>query len=143
MNTNYIKHLKSFILSPFFPILLGTTIFILYVIYCTPVSLCDDASDLKDKLDFELWKLGGNRLDIVNTKFSLETLNFETSKHTNGGFIHRKVWLSQLEKLNNDQEILFNNINYIENYIKKLEPTFQSKLDALQLKWEFWGTPKK
>jgi hypothetical protein len=95
-------------------------------------------------LDFEIWKLRGKRLDIVNIKFSLETLDLQTSKHTNGGFIHRKVWLSQLEKLNNDQEILFNNINYIENYIKKLEPNFQSKLDALQLKWGMWGiTPKK
>jgi hypothetical protein len=54
MPTNYIKHLKSFILSPIFPILLGTTIFILYVIYFTPVSLCDDALDLKDKLDSEI-----------------------------------------------------------------------------------------
>lgn len=61
MKTNYIKRLKSFILSPIFPvlfgILLGTIIIIFYVIYCTPVSLCDDAldlQDLKDKLDYEV-----------------------------------------------------------------------------------------
>lgn len=57
MNTNYIKYLKSFILSPIFPILLGLTIFIVYTIYCTPYILCDGQdilTDLKDKLNYEI-----------------------------------------------------------------------------------------
>jgi len=138
----YYKHLKSFILSPFFPILLGTIIFILYVIYCTPVSLCDDTLDLKDKLDFEIWKLDENRVLLVAKKISLAKLDFVTSKNTNGGFIHRKIWLSQIEKLLNNQEILLNNISYLENYIKNIEPNFRTKLDAA---WLFkWGIiPKK
>jgi hypothetical protein len=142
MNTNYIKHLKSFILSPIFPILLGIIIFILFIIYCTPVTLCDDTSDLKDKLDFEIWKLQENRLDIDNRKLALSNLDLITSKNTNGGFIHKKVWLSQLEKLYNNQEILLDNIHYLENYIKNLEPNFSSKLDAA---WQFkWGIiPKR
>jgi hypothetical protein len=80
MITNYIKHLKSFILSPIFPILLGTTIFIIYVIYFTPVSLCDDATDLKDKLDSELWKLEEIRVLITAQKLSLSKLERVTSK---------------------------------------------------------------
>jgi hypothetical protein len=142
MNTNYIKHLKSFISSPIFPILLGIIIFILFIIYCTPVTLCDDTSDLKDKLDFEIWKLQENRLDIDNRKLALSNLDLITSKNTNGGFIHKKVWLSQLEKLYNNQEILLDNIHYLENYIKNLEPNFSSKLDAA---WQFkWGIiPKR
>ena len=120
MNTNYIKHLKSFILSPIFPVLLGIIIFILYVIYCTPVSLCDDTLDLKDKLDFEIWKLEDNRLKIDNKKWALSHLDLVTSKNTNGGFIHKKVWSGNLEQLYNNQEILLNNIHYLENSIKKL-----------------------
>lgn len=57
MNTNYIKYLKSFILSPIFPVLLGLTIFIVYTIYYTPSILCDGPDiliDLKDKLDYEI-----------------------------------------------------------------------------------------
>jgi hypothetical protein len=136
MNTNYIKHLKSFILSPIFPVLLGITIVILYIIYCTPAILCDDTLDLKDKLDFEIWKLEENRLNIEDKKLALSNLDLVTSKNTNGGFIHKKVWTSQLEKLFNNQEILLNNIHYLDNYIKKLEPHFSSKFDAAwQLKW--------
>lgn len=142
MNTNYIKHLKSFILSPIFPVLLGIILFILYIIYCTPVTLCDDAIDLKDKLDFEIWKLEENCLKIKNKRLAFSNLDLITSKNTNGGFIHRKVWSSHLEKFLNNQEILLNNIHYYENYIKSLEPSFSTKLDAA---WQFkWGIiPKR
>jgi hypothetical protein len=43
MNINYIyKHSRLFIFSPIFPVLLGLIIFIIYIIYFTPVILCDD-----------------------------------------------------------------------------------------------------
>lgn len=144
MNTNYIKHLKSFILSPFFPILLGLIIFILYIIYYTPVSLCDGTLDMEDKLDFEIWKLEKNRIKINQRKFNLSTLDLITSKNTNGGFIFRKVWSNELENLFNEEKILLNNIYYIENWIKNVKPNFNrglnpnffNKLDAeCELKW--------
>jgi len=144
MNINYIKHLKSFILSPFFPILLGLIIFILYTIYFTPVSLCDGTLDMKDKLDFEIWKLEENRVKINQRKLNLSNLDLITSKNTNGGFIVRKVWSYQLENFFNEEKILLNNIHSIENWIKNvephfnriLEPDFISKLDAaFELKW--------
>lgn len=137
MTTNYIKYLKSFILSPIFPVLLGLIIFILYVVYCTPFSLCDDTLDLKDKLDYEIWQLEQNRIKINKYKICLGELDLVTSKNTNGGFIHRKVWLSQLEKFFNEDKIFLNNIHSLENCIKKLEPNFSTKLDAAwQHKWE-------
>jgi hypothetical protein len=136
MNTKYTSHLKSFILSPIFPILLGLMFFTLYIIYFTPVSLCDGTLDMKDKLDFEIWKLEENCIKINQTKFNLSNLDLVTSKNTNGGFIIRKVWSSQLEKFFNDEKILLNNINHIENYIKSIQPSFSTKLDAAwQHKW--------
>jgi len=138
MNTNYIKQLKSFFLSPIFPVLLGLTIFIIYTIYCTPFILCDDTLiDLKDKLDYEIWKLADNRIKIDARSLILKRLDLVTSKNTNGGFIHRKVWSNHLIELKNNQETLLNNINYLEDFIKKLDPNFTSKLNA---GWQFkWG----
>jgi len=137
MNTNHVKRLKSFIFSPIFPILLGLTIFILYLVYYTPFSLCDDTLDMKDKLDFEIWKLEENRIKINQTKWNLDNLDLVTSKNTNGGFIIRNVWSSQLEKCLNDEHIFLNNIRYIESWIKKVEPSFSTKIDlAWKYKWE-------
>jgi len=133
---NYIKPLKSFIFSPIFPVLLGLTIFILYLIYYTPFSLCDDTLNMKNTLDFHIAKLEETLCNIDAIKSALHNLDEVTSKNTNGGFIHRKVWSSQLEGLYNKQEIRLNNIKYLENCIKKVEPNFSTKLDAeWQSKW--------
>lgn len=134
MNTNHIKHLKSFILSPIFPVLLGLTIFIVCLIYFTPFSLCDDILDMKDKLDFEIWKLEDNRIKMNITKKNFDNLDLITSKNTNGGFIARKVWRSQLEKFYNDEILYLKNIRNIESWIKNVEPDFSTKVD---LNWKF------
>lgn len=146
MITNYIKHLKFFILTPIFPILLGiilgTIIFIIYIIYFVPVYLCDDIIDLTDKLEFEIWKLEDNSLNICERKGIIADLDLVTSKNTNGGFIHRKVWSNILEELYNKEKLLLNNIHSLENSIKKLDPNFSTKLDATwQSKWGIM--PKK
>jgi len=139
MNTNYIKYLKSFILSPIFPLLLGLTIFIVYTIYFTPYILCDGQDiliDLKDKLDYEIWQLEEEHKKLERTRFSLKNLDELTCKYTNGGVIHRKVWSSGIIKLENNKNILWSNINSLENQIKELEPNYTSKLNAAwQLKW--------
>ena len=139
MNTIYIKYLKSFILSPIFPVLLGLTIFIVYTIYCTPSILCDGQDiliDLKDKLDYEIWQLREDHKKLEIKRFSLKHLDEVSCKDTNGGLIHRKVWSSEIIKLENNKKILWNNINSLENQIKELEPNYVSKLNAAwQLKW--------
>lgn len=139
MNTNYIKYLKSFILSPIFPVLLGLTIFIVYTIYCTPSILCDGQDiliDLKDKLDYEIWQLKEDHKKLEATRFSLKKLDQVSCKYTNGGFIHRKIWSDNLIKLENNKEIRLDNIYYLENQIKELEPNYTSKLNlAWQHKW--------
>jgi hypothetical protein len=97
MNTNYIKDLKTFILSPIFPILLGSTIFILYVVYFTPVSLCDGGLDLNDilnlkqRLHLEIKDIAYNCEVIDDRKYAIRQLDFYTSKNTNGGFIQRTI----------------------------------------------------
>jgi len=139
MNTNYIKYLKSFFLSPIFPVLLGLTIFIVYTIYCTPSILCDGQDiliDLKDKLNYEIWQLQEDHKKLETTRSSLKKLDELSCKYTNGGSIHRKVWSSEIIKLENNKKIQWNNINYFENKIKELEPNYTSKLNAAwQLKW--------
>jgi hypothetical protein len=117
MNTKYIKHLKSFILSLNFTvllgILLGITIFMLYAIYFEPVSLCDDTSPLnvlKDKLDDEISQFEENLLNIEAKNHQISGLDFNTSKNTNGGFIHRKVYLNHLENLFENKRIHLKNI---------------------------------
>lgn len=136
MIRNYIKHLKYFIFSPTFPVLLGvllgTIFFMFYIIYFVPVNLCDDTlpiKDLIDKLDHENSKLHKISLSISSREKNLNVLDLWTSKNTNGGFIHRKVWTSQLKYLYKEQEILLNDINKLLKDINSLESIFGLKED--------------
>jgi hypothetical protein len=69
-------------------------------------------------------------MKINQTRLNLNNLDLITSKNTNGGFIFRKVLLSNLDKFFNDEKIILNKIDNIESFIKKVDPNFRGGLDT-------------
>jgi len=123
--------LRLFLLSPAFPIILGTILYLVYVVYLTPVILCDDNCltlyELKTKLTSEV---ANYRVSIINIE-QYSDLQEQLKQISRPNFRNFNLEESYASKYHNamrvhDQSITI--INKLEASIKRIEPDFKSPL---------------
>ena len=123
--------LRLFILSPIFPIILGTILFLLYIIYSTPVMLCDDNSwalfELKTQLTSEVAKYRISLVNIEQYSDLQEQLN-QVSRPNFRNFRLEEYYTNKYQDAIREHNQSITIINKLEASIKSIEPSFNSPL---------------
>lgn len=131
MNIDYILiRLRLFLLSPIFPItiVLGTILFLVFIIYSSPVMLCDDNGwtlfNLKTELTSELAKY---RMSIVSIEqySDLQEQLKEISRPNFRNFDLEKYYASEYQNAIKEYNQSLIKINNLEISIKSIEPDFK------------------
>jgi hypothetical protein len=137
MNINYIfMRLRLFLKSPIFPIItiLGTILFLVFIIYSSPVMLCDDnvsnLYELKTQLTSELAKYRVSLVkieqytDLQQQLSQIPRPNYRNWDDLNEYYINKHN--SAVNKKNQSLTIL----NSLEAAIKRIEPDFKTPVDS-------------
>lgn len=128
MNYNNLFRLRLILLSPVFPIILGITVFVIYVIYCTPAILCDDNGwnlyELKTQLESEI---ASYKISIINMEkyTNLKSLLKEISEPNFRNFNLENTYDDNMVKAIKEHNDSISKINQLASSIKKIEPNFK------------------
>jgi len=130
MNINYIfMRLRLFLLSPVFPLImiLGTILFVVFIIYSSPVMLCDDNGwtlyELKNQLTSELAKYRVSLINIEQYSDLQEQLK-QISRPNFRNFNLEEHYTNMCQKAIMEHNKALTNLNNLEASIKRIEPNF-------------------
>lgn len=118
--------------SPVFPILLGSTIFIVYRIYFEPVLLCDSGPDwalMKLKLDLAEQVASWRCTDVRLEEYLDKEILLREMPDTNQVKAMRTDCQTTKLHWRNQWMIEYNKTVRIENAIRKLDPNYRSVKD--------------
>lgn len=128
MNYNNLFRLKLILKSPVFPIMLGITVCLIYVIYCTPAILCDDNGlnlyELKTQLESEIarYKISVINMEkYTNLKSLLKGISEPNFRNFNLENSYDDNWVKAIKEHNDS----ITKINELSSSIKKIEPNFK------------------
>jgi hypothetical protein len=113
---------RLFFLSPIFPILIGIIISMVYIIYFTPITLCDD---------------NGLTLYELKTQLTLEVANYRTSIIDYEKYIDLKEQLQGISRPN------FRNFSLEESYTKKIQSSITRYNESITKVHELTASIKK
>lgn len=128
MKYNNLFPLKLILKSPVIPIILGIIIFMIYIIYWTPATLCDDNGwylyELKTQLESEIarYKISNINMDkYTNLKSLLKGISEPNFRNFN----LEKTYHDNMIKAVQEHNESITKINKLASYIKKIEPDFK------------------
>jgi len=134
MNINSIfMRLRLLILSPIFPpiIILGTILFLVFIIYSSPVMLCDDNGwrlfELKSQLTSELAKYRISIISFEEYSDLQEQLN-QISRPNFRNFSLEEYYTNRIQNALKEQNQSITIINNLEASIKRIEPDFKTPI---------------
>lgn len=136
MNINYIfRRLRLFFLSPLFPIaiILGTILFLVFIIYSSPVMLCDDNGwtlyELKTQFTSELAKY---RMSIISLEqySDLQEQLKQISRPNFRNFSLEEYYSSMYKNALREQNESITILDKIEASIKSIDPNFKRPMSS-------------
>lgn len=123
--------LRSFILSPIFPVLLGIILFVIYTIYTTPVFLCEDNSwtlyELKSQLTSEAAKFRVAQINIEQYTDLEEQLR-SVSLPNYRNFSLEEFYTNKIQSWRTEYNQAITKIHQIEACIKQIDPNFKTPI---------------
>ncbi len=128
MNYNNLFRLRLLLLSPVSPIILGITVCVIYVIYCTPAILCDDNNwtlyELKTQLESEIARY---KISTINMEkyTNLKSLLKEISGSNFRNFNLENTYDDNMIKAVKEHNDSISKINELAGSIKNIEPNFK------------------
>lgn len=136
INTIFMR-LRLFISSPIFFIILAVVVYIAYMIYSTPITLCDDnglvLNQLKDNLRLEVSKY---RTSLLTLDYYTESIReyMKISRPNFRDFNLENTWKNAIVAHNDS----LGQIHSLEASIKNIEPGFKTPLTP-----EFFSSLKR